>query len=347
MRLVAVGAAARRGWEEVLRADDEAVVSQTPRWMDALCASSNMRDLTRLYEGQDGRRLVLPLAGRRLPPAVRPVASLPFGWSSGGLVCAADLRVDDVRAVLTDLAALRVPRVSLRPGPGRHGVWAAAAGGRAAASAQLSQRLDLDDGFDAVSSSRFSTRVRRNARKAERAGLVVETGDAGRLVAEFDALYRASVDRWAGHQHEPLALARLRARHRDPPRKFALVAEHLGSSCRVWLARRDGVPAAAIVVLRHGRHATYWRGAMDRDVAAGTGANELLHRSAIEDACASGARSYHMGTSAPGSSLAHFKAGFGAVEEPHASYRLERLPIDAVDRGARRVVKRVLRFRDP
>ncbi|MEA2131237.1 MAG: hypothetical protein QOJ85_4128 [Solirubrobacteraceae bacterium] len=85
---------------------------------------------------------------------------------------------------------------------------------------------------------------------------------------------------------------------------------------------------------------------MDRDVAAGSRANELLHRRAIEDACVSGARFYHMGEAAPSSSLAHFKQGFGAVEEQHSGYRFERVPLTAADAFVRRQVKRVLRFRD-
>ena len=55
---------------------------------------------------------------------------------------------------------------------------------------------------------------------------------------------------------------------------------------------------------------------------------------------------YHMGGSAPGSSLARFKRGFGALEQPHAGYRFERLPLTAMDAQLRRQLKRVLRFRD-
>jgi hypothetical protein len=44
-----------------------------------------------------------------------------------------------------------------------------------------------------------------------------------------------------------------------------------------------------------------------------------------------------MGDSAPGSSLALFKSRFGAVEQPYASYRLERLPVASLaDRMRRR-----------
>jgi hypothetical protein len=205
----------------------------------------------------------------------------------------------------------------------------------------MAQLVELDDW-----ASGLSTKVRRWCRKAERLGIEVEWDDTGRLAPAFDALYRRSVSRWAEQQHEPVALAQWRARLRDPPRKFAQVAGHLGAACRIGVARRDGDDVAAIVVLRHGAHATYWRGAMDKALAARTGANELLHVEAMADAAAAGALRYHMGDSAPGSSLAEFKRGFGAREQHYDAYRLERVPITPVQEGARRTVKRALRFRE-
>jgi lipid II:glycine glycyltransferase (peptidoglycan interpeptide bridge formation enzyme) len=209
----------------------------------------------------------------------------------------------------------------------------------------MSQSLELADGFSAVS-GRFSSSFRRNVRKAERGHITVEWGEGPRLVPVFDALYRTSVARWAERQHEPRGLAQWRARRRDPPRKFQLVAERLGAACRIGVAWRSGVPAAAIIVLAHAEHSTYWRGAMDQTLAAGTGANELLHSTAIEDACRAGRRWYHMGDSAPGSSLAEFKRRLGAEEEHYSGYRLERWPLSAGEELLRTAVKRLLRFRD-
>jgi hypothetical protein len=85
---------------------------------------------------------------------------------------------------------------------------------------------------------------------------------------------------------------------------------------------------------------------MDKDVAAKAGANELLHRMAIEEACAAGHRFFHLGESAPDSSLARNKRAFGAEEWYSTSYNFERLPVTAVDRFLRRQVKRMIGFRD-
>jgi lipid II:glycine glycyltransferase (peptidoglycan interpeptide bridge formation enzyme) len=114
----------------------------------------------------------------------------------------------------------------------------------------------------------------------------------------------------------------------------------------VWVAWRGGVALAAVIVLTHGRHSTMWRAAMDKDAARGTGATELLHRSAIAEACEQGHRFYHLGDSAPSSELARNKHGYGAANVHYAGYRFERLPLTAADRFVRGQAKRLIGFRE-
>jgi len=347
VKLVAEGAAARSAWERALRSDVHAVISETPAWMDCVCESGRWLDVTRAYVARDGRELVLPLARLRAAPGALAVeASMPFGWGTGGLICRdGPLIPDDVAAVAADLSRRRALRITLRPGPATERAWSGGIPAGAGRTRGMSQSIDLADGFAEVS-RRFSASFRRNARRAERAGVTAEWEPGARLVPAFDRLYRTSVTRWAEHQHEPEALAQWRARRRDPARKFEVVGERLGAACRVGVAWRSGEPAAAIIVLAHGEHSTYWRGAMDQELAARTGANELLHSMAIQEACDSGRRWYHMGDSAPSSSLAEFKRRAGASAEHHTAYRLERLPLTAAEELTRRAAKRVLRFRD-
>jgi GNAT acetyltransferase-like protein len=347
VRRTAEGPAARGVWTRVLAQDSDANISQTPTWMDCLCASGRWRDVTRAYIADDGRELVLPLAGWRCAGGASPVAaSMPFGWGTGGLLCPQGRpSAMDVAAVVADLSREWRVRTTLRPAPAMEQAWAAGVPEHVRRTRHMSQSLELAGGFSAVS-SRFSSSVRRNIRKAERGPITVEWGEGARLVPAFDALYRTSVARWAERQHEPRTLAQWRARRRDPPSKFQLVAERLGTACGIGVAWRSGAPAAAIIVLTHGEHSTYWRGAMDQALAAGTGANELLHCQAIEDACQAGRRWYHMGDSAPASSLAEFKRRLGAEEEHYTGYRLERWPLTAAEELLRTAVKRLLRFRD-
>jgi lipid II:glycine glycyltransferase (peptidoglycan interpeptide bridge formation enzyme) len=128
--------------------------------------------------------------------------------------------------------------------------------------------------------------------------------------------------------------------------KWAAVAAGMGESCRVWVARRDGHAIAAIVVLTYGDQAYYWRGAMDKERVTGTGANELLHCSALEDACAAGVRQYDLGVS-PTEALARFKAGFGPRRERLVTYRFERVPVSHVETWVRDAAKRVAHVRAP
>jgi hypothetical protein len=338
--------APRSDWEAVLASDPNALVSHTPAWTDFACMSGDYEDASRLYVLPGGRRLVLPIVRRRrLPGPFAIEASFPSGWGIGGVVASGGVQPADVAAVFADLAARPVVRTSLRPNPLDGELWSAARPPGAVAIPRLAHVLALEGGFGSVWKERFTGTARTAVRKAERSGLTVERDTSGRLVSVVYELLERSVERWAGRQHEPRALARWRTHRRDPLRKFELMARTLGDACRIWVAWAEGQPAAAILVLQ-GTNAHYTRGMMDKDLAGPTRANYLLHQLAIEDACNAGCRHYQMGETGSSSSLAQFKTRFGAVPHPYAEYHLERLPITAFDRQARRVVKRIVGFRD-
>lgn len=314
--------------------------------MDCLCEIGGYRDVSRLYRLRDGRELLLPIAQRAFPGGIAVEASLPFGWGTGGLVAADPVRPADVGLLWSDVARQRAVRTSIRPNPREGDVWAASAPPGLVVVPRTAHVLDLEGGFEAVWMQHFEGTARTAVRKAEKSSLVVESDTTGRLVPVFYELYRQSIDRWATQQHEPRLLARWRGAQRDPLRKFQSVAEHLGDACRVWVAWHDGEAAAAIVVLRQGAAASYWRGAMHKDLAGPTRANYLLHHHAIEQACADGCAYYHMGETGSSASLAQFKTRFGAQAYSYAEYHRERIPLTRADATARRIVKRILRFRD-
>jgi hypothetical protein len=191
----------------------------------------------------------------------------------------------------------------------------------------------------------MNKKARQGVRRGERSGLEIECDTTGRLVPVFYDLLMLSVERWAAHQNEPLALARWRARRRDPIEKFHRLARALGDAMRIWVAWKDGEAAAAMIVLV-GANASDTRGAMNKDLAAPTNANDVLQWRAIEEACAAGCRHYHLGESGSSRSLAHFKEKFAARPVPYAECLIERLPVSRADRAARGAVKRVVRFRD-
>ena len=336
--------APRAAWHALLAEDPTSLITQTPEWLDCITTISPYHDTSRLYRFDDGRQVLLPMVGR-LPGPVSIEASWPFDWGIGGPVVDGTIGARHTEAIYADLVAQHALRLTFRPGPFADPAWRAVPS-PFRATEHTTQIVDLDGGFAQAWSHRFSGNVRRAVRKAERADLEVEVAQGNRLIDVFHDLYLHSIRRWARQRHEPHVLALLRAHHANPRRKFHAVARRLGERCAVWVATTAGEPAAAIIVLRHGRHAKYWRGAMNVELANPARANDLLHRLAIEDACAAGCRYYHMGDSRPASGLARFKAGFGARAYRTDAYRYERLPFTELETRLRSTVKRCLRFRD-
>ena len=110
--------APREVWQEVLKADAQALVFQTPAWLDCICALGGYEDASRLYETPGGRCLVLPLVRRKgLPEALTTQASLPLAWGIGGLVAPGPIEAEDVAG--NDLKGRgRGGRAAQEPAPG-------------------------------------------------------------------------------------------------------------------------------------------------------------------------------------------------------------------------------------
>jgi len=333
-------------WQEMAAADPLGLVSQTPAWVDTICATGHYQDASRLYEMPDGRQIILPLvqeAGR--PAFLATASSFPAAWGMGGVISRTPVTPADLALIFADLQQSAWLRTLIRPNPLTNDLWAAAAPAGAIKTERRAHVLDLTGGFDFIWRKRFDSNTRNKVRKAERSGVVVECDTTGRLAPVFYGLLEQSFERWGAQQNEPLWLARWRGHQRDPLSKFQAMTKRLGAACRIWVAWVNGEPAAAIVVLQ-GNNAHYTRGAMNKALAAPTNANDLLQRLAIEEACQAGCRTYHMGESGASTALAHFKSRFGAVEVPYADYRLEKLPITRWEQQMRGVVKRVIGFRD-
>ena len=348
MRWQATSPAPRSIWDDVLASDPFALVTQSPDWLAAQCALGGYDDASVLYEREDGRRLVLPMARRRRAGAGRTALRSSFGdgWGMGGLLGAGGVTPDDVAAVCTQLVTGRGLRTLIRPNPLLADPWRASGAAAAERIPRVGHVLDLDRGYEHIWKNRFTGGARTNIRKAEKTGVIVEHGASPRHIETFYELFERSLLRWASRQHEPAWLTRARAHHRDPIRKFHVLAETLGDAFTIWLASVDGRPAAAAIVLI-GANAHYTRGAMDADIAGPARANYLLHAEAIRHACEAGCRHYHFGESGTSSSLAQFKTRFGAEAYDYDEVRFERLPLTAADRRLRHAVKRAIRFRDP
>jgi hypothetical protein len=291
---------------------------QTPGWIEAAVSTGRYADAS-VTTQVAGRELRLPCLRRRLPLG-GTVSSMPLGWGFGGLVCASEVTGDDVRAVVDELARQRASDVVLRPGPDQDPAFAESGVAWSEVRENYSFEVDLSPGWPAVSAG-FASSVRRAARKAERAGVTVRRRTDPTAVEEFLRLYELSVRRWADGVRLPVWASVARSRLIEPRDKYAAVLRHLGDDCGIWVAEHDGTAVAAIIVLSHQGEYAYWRGAMDADLAGPVRANDLLHVTALEHACAAGER-YAMGLTAPDSGLARFKRGFGAQPRVSHEYAL-------------------------
>ena len=273
-------------------------------------------------------------------------ASMPDAWGYGGLV-GPSIEAGHIRGVLEHLRTVRAGWVRIRPTPQHAEAWEAGAAltdpsGRLAV-AKRAHVLALDLPAEEIFRDRFTSSCRRAVRSAEKAGLKVEVDTEGRFVPIFHQLLMSSVERWAGSQHEPLALARWRADRRDPIAKFDAWSRALDGGCRILVARRDGEPIAAMIVLQgHNAHMT--RSAMDREKVGNDRPNELLMWHAIQDAIEAGCSSFHLGESGTSTSLSRYKEKYGAVAMDYAEHRVERVPATRIDTSVRSAVKRAIRF---
>jgi hypothetical protein len=348
VRLVGVGPSTRGTWARIAASHPALSVCHLPQWLECVCEAGPFVDATRLYETSDGRSLVLPLVRRRgLPAPVGLYDSWPPYWEgardSGGVIGEGGvLTRDDVAGVVEDLSRLGGLRVRIVPSTIDAPRWAEAARGTVATTPLSAYVVDLTGGFDTVWTQRFSKKARYKSRKAERDGILVEKGVGGELLTEFGDLYERSVAAWSRDYFLPTPLARQVIGRRHPHRKLEVVARRLGSRCQIWIARRDGVPVSGIVVLSHGAAATYWKGATDKALVGASGATDLLHRRAIEDACEAGRIRYDLGVSGL-SSLTAFKTSIGAVREDYLAYRFERVPLTDTQEALRHALKRRLR----
>jgi hypothetical protein len=211
-----ISPAPRDAWSPLAESANDALVFQTPRWIDCLCATGRYMDTSRLYETRDGRRLLVPMVRRvGFSRPLKLEASLPYGWGFGGILSSEPLTREDVHAVLTDLESAGSARVSLRPNPLSAQTWSAGAPPTVRRVQRSAHVVDLGDGFAEVQ-TRFSSSARKWIRKAERSSLTVTRDTSGAHVPVFHALYQRSVERWAAKTREPLWLARLRAARREP-----------------------------------------------------------------------------------------------------------------------------------
>ncbi len=334
----------RRAWREIAAADDSLLPEQTPEWVDAICASGRYEDSSRLYSSADGRRFVFPLVRRcGLAGAGGRFNSFPAAWGIGGVV-GDGLTGSVVEAIVDDLRSMRAMTLAVRIDPRDDAYWRGVVGRGVVAVPRRAHVLDLPSDSD-MHYRGLAHSARRALRTAARNDVRVEIVNDGSLLDAHYGLFMKSVQRWASHQHEPLALAQWRARRRDPIEKLRSMSEHLGPRLLTAIAYVGDQPAASSIVLL-GPVARETRAAMDLELAARSHASYAVQWAVIEAARQYGSHTYNMGESGQSAGISFFKERFGAIAIDHSEYHIERLPFTTVNRVLRSGVKRLIGFRD-
>jgi hypothetical protein len=336
-----VSPAPRATWGSVFASDPDVLPSQSPEWTDAVCARSPWRDASRLYVLEDGRRIVFPMtragAGRMFSCVVSPRR----GWGFGGIIADGGVTPCDIALVSEDLARIEALRFRVRPNPLHTEMWDKFVP-EFPRVRKVSHVVDLRGGPEAVQ-ARFGRSANKGIATAEKNGVRVETVPGVALLGTFFMLARKSRAFWAQRQHEPVWLARTRGRLRDSESKWHRIAESLGPQFEVSVAWQEDRPVAAGIVL-HGPNAHGSRAAWDPELRK-ICAPHLLNWVVLQNACAKGARSFHMGESAT-VGAAQFKEFLGARRVEYDEIDYERVPISRANNLVRSAVKRVVRFED-
>ena len=318
----------RELWESLTRSCGDFVATQLAAWRDAVMASGAYKDVSLLYEFASGRQVLLPMVARRWRTPLEPTAaSWPRRWGAGGpITVGGPIEPVEAAAVLGHVARRDTFGAEIHLSHISDPVWLDAASQYRVLTDPW-YALDLTGGFDDVWKHKFRSGARGAVRKGKRSGLDVEVDRSGRLLEVFYGLYEKSMQRWSTMMHEPSWYTRWHVSRATPLSMLKAVAQHFGQDCTTWVARSAGVPAAAIIVLQAGSRAQLWRAAMDKELAAPTGASTLLQKLAIEAACNTGCLSYDMGIAEPGSSLADFKERLGATLSYTYYLQAQRLPV--------------------
>lgn len=159
--------------------------------------------------------------------------------------------------------------------------------------------LDLSPSTEQLFRKCHRNCIQRRVRHAERQGLSYHRGCSAELLDDF---------------YELLTITRKRHRLLPQPRTwFRNLLECMGPDAEIRLLRKDGIPVAAILTLRHRDTVVYKYGCSDRKLHHLAGMSLLLWR-LIEESKAEGAEQIDFGrTDMDNAGLTRFKDRLGAL----------------------------------
>ncbi len=167
--------------------------------------------------------------------------------------------------------------------------------------------LDLSPSLDQIFRRLHNNSFRRKVRRAEREQLLYEAGRTEQLAGEF---YRLLLSTRRRHQLLP-----------QPRGWFRNLFECMGDKLQIRIARKNGVPIAAMLTLRHRTSVVYKYGCSDERFH-NLGGMPFLFWKLVEDSKASGAEKIDFGrTDLDNEGLTAFKDRFGTSRKLLTYYR--------------------------
>ncbi len=290
-----------RLWEDLLAANPDASLFQTPRYTRLAERVYRTPSAVFAVECADGVRALLPT--RRLPgPRLRPLFVSPGGGLPGGPLC--ELPSDPERADAVFGALARHPNaafhVSLDP---RDDLHLPPAPERSARTDRFFV-LDLTGGPERVLAERFAKDTREALRRAERRGVRAASELDRDAFYAFGALHRSAALDWDAANRQPGALFEA----------CAALASAPDAPLDLVLARSEsdaGRVVAGVLVAKSRRTHTCWLAAMDRD-ARKLAPSIAAYAKVVERACEAGATRLLLGASGGIASIEAFKRSLGA-----------------------------------
>ncbi|HLG59263.1 MAG TPA: GNAT family N-acetyltransferase [Vicinamibacterales bacterium] len=297
-------------WLDLIQRSDASSIFHTPGWLETLrrtyeyepVAFTDSAPGTPLNNGLLFCRVSSWLTGRRL-------VSLPFS--------------DHCAPLVESPEALKAMLESLKAEIGREGRYIelrplsplTVAEGFERAAEYCLHTIDLRPELDGVFAAFHKSHIQRTIRKAERSGLSCEVGNSATLIREFYALHELTRFKH-GAPIQPLSW-------------FQNLADSLGDRMKVYVARVEGKPAAAILTSLHRTTLVYKYGCSDAAYNR-YGGTPLLFWNAIKDAKANGVVAFDLGRSdLDNEGLLAFKDHLGGQRTALNYYRFSGKPAQA------------------
>jgi len=301
-------------WEAGWARDPRATLFASPRWMRAITAAyPRYRPLVLQVFEEDRVVGVLPLV-RTTRYGLHQILSMPFGTYGGPVLVpeATGAAAAELLGRFHDLArrfrVMRFEMMLLDPGPELRGALEETFGDRITESS--AHAIDLSGGAADLWRRAYRHGTRKAIAAAERAGVRISTETGPEAVTLLARLHAAQGRDWEGIQPHP-------------EKAIAAWVREFGAEARILVARHEGDPLAACLVLDHAGREAHPLVSGARPEARPVRAFHLLIHTALEDAIGRGIQRWYFGGSGGNPRIEFFKASFGA--EPQPLVRVHRL----------------------